>query len=345
MNDPRPIALAEFARVQAAIAAPQRKPIFAWLGEDRPWVMVMAAITAIEFVWWALVWSLGLAPLPYLLTYVALAFAGLACALAARAAIDRGAWRANWQTLIPATILVGVGASLFLPVKYAIPHLIPFWLDEPLAQAERAIFNGDPWLVLDHLLRWAVVPVDRLYGLWLPTQSLILFAVITHRPSAEKSRALIAFFLAWFLLGVVAALLLSSGGPLFHDRIFGGSEFAGLRDTLQQRGAWVALAESDKMWVSLESGRPTIVAGISAMPSIHVAVSLWIFLMARTMAPRAAPYALAYVAFIWIGSVQLGWHYVTDGLAGVLGMILVWHLSGRLAARMAADRTFARRAQ
>jgi len=229
-----------------------------------------------------------------------------------------------------ATALVGIGASLFLPLKYAVPELIPFWLDPPLARAERIVFGADPWLALDHFFGWAAMPLDRLYGLWLPTQSLLFFVVMTQPASTAKSRLLIAYVLAWSVLGVGAALALSSAGPIFHDRIFGGTAFAGLRETLQSRGAWVVLAESDKMWASLASRQPSIVAGISAVPSIHVAISVWIFLAARQMAPRAAPYAFCYAALVWIASVQLGWHYVTDGLAGLLGMLAIWVLSGRL---------------
>ena len=210
------------------------------------------------------------------------------------------------------------------------PQIVPFWLDQPLTSAERIIFAADPWLQLDRLLGWAAVPIDRLYGLWLPVQSLFLFTVLTQPPSAAKSRALIAYALAWFLLGVVAAVLLSSAGPLFYDRYFGGTTFAALRETLQNRGAWIALAESDRMWASLASGRPSVVAGISAAPSIHVAISAWIYLTVRRMAPRAAPYALCYSIVVWVGSVQLGWHYVAHGLLGALGMLGIWVLSDKL---------------
>jgi hypothetical protein len=299
------------------------------LGEDRAWINVMAAVTAVEFAWWGVMWSLGLAPAPYLFTYLALAFAGLAGAWALRWALQPRAAIPNWPSVV-ATILVGIGASLFLPLKYAIPQLVPFWLDEPLASAERSMFGADPWLILDHFFGWAAVPIDRLYGLWLPTQSLFLFSVLTQPPSTTKSRALIAYVLAWFLLGVVAAVVFSSAGPLFYDRIFAVAKFAGLRETLQNREAWVVLAESDKMWTSLASGRPGMIAGISAVPSIHVAISVWIFLVVRETAPRAAPYTFVYAALIWIGSVQLGWHYVADGLAGAVGMLAIWTLSRRL---------------
>ena len=43
-------------------------------------------------------------------------------------------------------------------------------------------------------------------------------------------------------LGVVAAMLFSSAGPIFFDRLFGGARFALLGDTLAKRGAWIVLA-------------------------------------------------------------------------------------------------------
>ena len=87
------------------------------------------------------------------------------------------------------------------------------------------------------------------------------------------------------------------------------------------------MTESDLMWASRSDSSPGIVAGMSAVPSIHVAVSLWIYLAARQLLPKAEPIALAYFVLIWIGSVQLGWHYIADGLVGAVGMLAVWKLA------------------
>ena len=311
-------------------AAIRRRIVRLRLGGDRPWLTVMAATSTAEFLWWAAAWSAGIAPPPFLATYLALAFGALCAALAARLAAGLPPRGASWPSVLLGTVQVGVAASLFLPLKYAIPNEIAFWLDGPLAHAERTLLGIQPWLLLDRLLGWAVVPVDRLYGLWLPLQSLVLFSVVLERPSRAKSRVLISYSLAWFVLGVAAAALLSSAGPLFYDRLFGGNAFAPLQQMLHERGAWVVLAESDRMWASLASGRPGVVAGISAVPSMHVAISVWIYLTARSMAPRMAPFAMFYALFMWIGSVQLGWHYVSDGLAGIAGMLAIWWLAGRL---------------
>jgi hypothetical protein len=159
---------------------------------------------------------------------------------------------------------------------------------------------------------------------------LVLFTVMLEPPSSAKSRAMIAYSLAWFVLGVGAAMLFSSAGPLFYDRLFGGNDFALLGETLRSRGAWVAIAESDAMWTALADGRPGLVAGISAVPSLHVAISLWMFLTARSMARRVAPFALSYFILIWIASVQLGWHYASDGLAGAAGMLAIWAAAGAI---------------
>lgn len=301
--------------------------------QDAPWLVAMAAFAALELLWWTVAWSHGIAPSPRLGSYILFACAGLTAATLIRVASGASPWAAGRLSVVAATLLVAIAASLFLPLKFAIPHEVAFWLDRPLAAAERALLGIDPWLALDRAVGWAAVPMDWLYGAWLPVQSVILFLVILARPSPAKSRALTAYSAAWFLLGVAAAALFASAGPLFYDRLLGGNEFAALGETLRRRGVWIALAESDDMWASFATGTPGAVAGISAVPSLHVAISLWIWLTARTMAPRAAPFAAVYFLLIWVGSVQLGWHYVADGLAGALGMLAIWWLAdGRFAA-------------
>ena len=297
------------------------------VAEDRSWLSVMAALAAIELGWWFITWRKGIAPSPFIATYTLLAIGGLLTAVALRLVFGSRPAGASWMVIMLGTVLVAVGASTFLPLKYAIPSEIPFWLDRPLATAERAFFGDDPWLVLDHLIGWATLPLDRIYACWLPTQLIVMFLVMLSRPSPSKSQSLIAYSLAWFVLGVVAAVLLSSRGPLFYDRAFGGQSFAPLAATLHRRGAWAAITESDRMWASFATGRPGFVAGISAMPSIHVAISLWIVFTSQRMAPRAFWVSVVYFMLISLGSVQLGWHYVADGIVAAIGMIAIWRFA------------------
>lgn len=295
------------------------------------WLATLAVLTTLELGWWALCWKSGIAPAPRLATYLALAATGLLAAFVVRAVFLPSAKRASWTSLLLGTLLIALGASLFLPLKYAIPQQVPFWLDAPLALRERQLFGTDAWRIADSLFGWALVPADRVYGLWLPVQSLVLFSVVLLPPSLAKSRVLIAYGLAWFLLGVVAAALCASAGPIFYDRLLGGHAFAALGAKLAQ-SAWMVRGESDAMWASYSLARPGLVAGISAMPSLHVAISFWMWLAARSMAPRLAPFALIYGLFIWLASIQLGWHYVSDGLAGAIGMVAIWWLAEKILA-------------
>jgi len=268
-------------------------------------------------------------------TYIALAAAALAIALGLGPIWRQGKPRASWPVMAFGVLLVGFSASLFMALKFAIPAVVPFWFDHPLATAEANLFGADPYHALDLLFGRATVVVDRVYAFWLPVQLLILFTLLSAPASPAKSRALTAYSAAWFLIGVVAAALLASVGPIFFDQTFGGDQFAPLHAYLASHGASMILSTSDAMWSSYISGQYRLVSGISAAPSMHVAISFWILLTARSLAPRAVPLAAAYFAFIWIASVQLGWHYISDGLIGVLAMATLWWLAGLLPYRSA----------
>ena len=79
-------------------------------------------------------------------------------------------------------------------------------------------------------------------------------------------------------------------------------------------------------------GDPALVVGggISAIPSVHNAMAVLFALVSFRM-NRALGLAMsAFAAFIWVASVYLNWHYAVDGLAGGIGAIVLWKLSGAL---------------
>jgi PAP2 superfamily len=73
------------------------------------------------------------------------------------------------------------------------------------------------------------------------------------------------------------------------------------------------------------------VNGISAMPSVHVAVAV-LFALAGGRAGRwPGRLFTAYAGIVLLGSVHLGWHYAVDGYVSAAIVAGLWLLSGPLA--------------
>ena len=307
------------------------------MDRERDWLIPVAFLMAIELsAWWAL-YAAELAHPPAIAGYQILAFTALAPVLCFRLLstprpLERLRQMAREDPariggLVAGMQLFVLGASLFGALKAAIPKLVPFWLDGPLAQVERTVFGTDPWQLSNLLLGWATPAIDIVYASFLPIHLLAVFTLLAAAPSRAKTRALVSLYLAWLVVGVGGAFALSSVGPIFYDRAFGGGMFSALTQTLHA-AAPIAVRTSDLMWQYHVTDTPAVATGISAMPSMHVGLSLWLALISRGR--RYAPLAWIYYSTIWLGSVHLGWHYVSDGLVASVAMLLLWRAAGTL---------------
>ena len=228
--------------------------------------------------------------------------------------------------VVLAVALIAASSAAFSSLKGAIPFAVPFWLDPHLAKTE-TIFGVQPWQASHALLGWATPAIDMLYVTFIPVHVVALCWLLLAKPSVNRAQALVALSLAWLVLGVVAAFVLSSVGPIFYDRVYGGNAFAALNAHLREHAPFT-MAYDNLLWSAYVTNGNVLGKGISAMPSMHVALTCWLALTLRKT--RVASLAWAYCAVIWIGSVHLGWHYVSDGLVGIAGSILVWDAAGHL---------------
>lgn len=313
---------------------------------DREWLVPVAVIVAIEMLLWFAAYERGLSYAPLFKTYGLLAVTFFAVVIGARLVgitirlhregeaqpllrIGQLAF-ANRVRILSAIVglqLLAFGSAAFAALKAGIPKLVPFWIDLPVANAEQAVFGMAPWQWTHLYFDWATPFVDRVYATFLPIHLLTVFALLASPPSRLKSRALVTLSLCWIVLGIVAAYLLSSAGPLFYDRIFGGDRFAALTESVQAQAPLAQIAV-DALWGAYRNGHAAIANGISAMPSMHVALTLWLALILNRT--RAAPVGWIYFGLIWFGSVHLGWHYLSDGIVGAAGTLLLWKCSGTL---------------
>jgi membrane-associated phospholipid phosphatase len=110
-----------------------------------------------------------------------------------------------------------------------------------------------------------------------------------------------------------------------------------LHDASQSYSVW-ALTEQDILWQMYSAHDVSLAAGVSAMPSMHVAIAtLFTLVCWRTKRWLGIVMSL-YAVIIMVGSVHLAWHYAVDGYFGAAGMLAIWWCVGRAMALHEAGR-------
>jgi hypothetical protein len=231
-----------------------------------------------------------------------------------------------------AVVLVTLEMAVLMWLKIMLPIASPFWADPLLADVDAFIFGTDPWRLVHEYLGWAGPLLDRMYVTWAPAKFATLLFVFVQREDRRKTRAIVAYFLM-VASSAIGQYSLSSGGPVFYERLGFGARFEELHFL-----PWV-IAASNYLWVDYLNAGGNIGGGISAMPSLHVAVALWIALVVRADAPKVQVIGWLYFASIFIGSVYLGWHYAADSIVAVAIALFAWGISGAGARRFERRRT------
>ena len=218
--------------------------------------------------------------------------------------------------------------SVFNDYKVFIPHVVPFYLDGFLSDLDRFVFGTDPW----RLTHTVIGPVgtriiDFFYGLWFAAWIVALLHFSVFAKEELQRRFYISFVGIWILLGIVLAAVMSSAGPCFLDLIHhpDAERYASLFPLKNAPGAARA---QDYLANAYLTGQIGLAEGISAMPSVHVAITALIVLAVRDYGRLVFAAALLLYVMIFVGSVHLGWHYVSDGLVGTAGAMLIWWLTG-----------------
>lgn len=246
--------------------------------------------------------------------------------------------RRNVAKALPAIVAASLLMNSFTHFKSNIPSFNPYDLDLVLAEADRFLhFGVDPWRFVESLLGYGAVTVviDKTYYLWF-FAVFISMAVLVGMPDRYgiRHQFMLSYAFVWGLLGIVCAIALSSVGPIFYDRVYGGhSPYTDLVRNLEQTEiAWdlTTMQVRETLWSAYVNDLDTTISGISAMPSIHNAMCVLLFLAARHVNRWLAAAAGVFALTIFVGSVHLGWHYAIDAYVSALGVALLWKIAGYL---------------
>lgn len=246
--------------------------------------------------------------------------------------------------LLTLTLAAFMGA--FTTFKTLIPLIDPFWADPVFANLDRQLLGGhdawrllQPWLGHPALTRMIEVVYQPVWSATVvfTTAYFCLFA----RDLRLRRRFVAAFLTVWIVSGSVLACMFASGGPAFYAQLTGdGSRFAELLRYLNlgRSSPISAAAEQQALWSIYAAHKPWIAAGISAVPSMHVTMAVLCALAVGRLHRLLALATWILVGVIFLGSIQLGWHYASGDMLAFVTTVTVWWAAGRISGRDGATK-------
>lgn len=221
--------------------------------------------------------------------------------------------RAEVPTMVRAfewAVILGLAIAIHGWAKSSMPFVTGYWADPMLADLDHWIFGTDPWrLFRSELLGPAYA---KAYVTWFVI-TFGMMAVLAFMKE-DHSRLFNSYLITLIVGGTMGEHVLPSAGPIFYERIGLGTRFNELVATNDSTYNLFA----NYLWKHYEAGGAGLGTGISAMPSMHVALAVWsMFAAHKIWKPLAAP-MLVYVLLVWGASIASGWHYATDGLVGAI---------------------------
>jgi len=147
-------------------------------------------------------------------------------------------------------------------------------------------------------------------------------------------RTMVLYGFGWVVIGNVLALAGMSAGPVFYDRIYGGDRFADLATAI---AATPRLADyfgliQDDLWLAYAKQEQMIGSGISAFPSVHVAIAMVTALYMWERSRILGLLGAGFVAVILFLSIYSGYHYALDGYVSIAVIWGAWAVMRKRAA-------------
>lgn len=220
----------------------------------------------------------------------------------------------------------------FTAVKTMLPELAAFHWDSPFAAMDAWLHGGvDPWRllqpILGHPFVTRVVQINYTAGWMVAVCTIPAVVGASRRLAPLRQRFFLTYLFSWIVLGNLAAGFFMSAGPVYYGHVTG--------DVLRFAEQMGYLSFSDGMahssfelqrtlWVLHEAGRTELGTGISAFPSIHVAMAMLFALTGWSINRWLGAAATVFLALILAGSVHLAWHYAIDGYASMIAVTAAW---------------------
>ncbi len=218
----------------------------------------------------------------------------------------------------------------FLMIKSLLPVIIPYFADPYLADFDRALHLGtDPWRIAHYdLPHFPAVLGSFLYGqTWYILSLMSPVAVALMDPDKNRqTRFVLAYLGTWIILGNLMAIAFMSGGPVFYDRLTNSDRFAEFALAFAGSGlveTYVA-GTQHMLWLLYTDYSQSFGSGISAFPSVHVALATLYMLYLWDVSKILGVLAGLFLLFVLYFSVFTGFHYAIDGYVSICLLFVFW---------------------
>lgn len=233
--------------------------------------------------------------------------------------IRRRAWIVETLRLIASGALLVVGYGW---LKLVVPLYHARNFDAALWDLDQLLFFGfAPAVFFLDLFgtTGALRVVDWTYAYIFYASTIVAGAYFLSHPS---SRIRVAFANGNAVLWVAGAWLyfaVPSLGPAYRFPDIWLAHSEALRRTQELQALLMRNWQNVfRAWNGEPHGPISIAFGIGAFPSLHVAFQTYVFLWMRRLWISGEVLFGIFVFVIFLGSMITGWHYLVDGLAGLL---------------------------
>lgn len=245
------------------------------------------------------------------------------------------ALRSRFVARMPMLAMIVCIMPVFSLLKPLVPAINPYDWDQTLIAWEIALFGTDAWRVLQPLVGYPIVTsfLSVLYHAWLLLMYPGTLVILFYRGGdLIRRQYVLSFVLIWTVIGGAMAIAFSSVGPCFLEPIMGNPHFADQMAYLRAANEQYPVLVLHVQEMLLDWHRNSsdgLGRGITAMPSMHVAMAFLYFLAIRHVSKAAGRFFFVFFVLIWVGSVHLAYHYALDGAVSVVATAILWLAAGK----------------
>jgi hypothetical protein len=262
------------------------------------------------------------------------------------ALVANGEWARRLARGLPMLLALILFMPAFSAIKSAIARFKPYSWDPTWIAVDQAIHGTDAWRLLQPLLGFPIVTsmLSVAYFAWF----FLIYSGSTYfcflsRDAELRARYFISYFATWTVCGVCLAIGFASVGPCFVGPLLGihtfDAQMAYLNAANEQYPVMILRAQHFVLDAQLHADHG-LGAGISAMPSMHVAMALLFALAIAPVSKLAKIGGFAFFGTIQIATVHLAVHYAVDGYLSIAVTLLLWFVAKPLARWVARGSRF-----